>query len=270
MLNKQDAKQLLNGMPTWRGNCPDCGGRNTLSISNELGELKWFCFKAHCTTKGRSMIKRSVDEILTSIVGLPPTQLTTFELPLHFTAVESNSTATRASMYLRKINMEQFVQIKYDPKLNRLVYLITRGKRVIDAIGKSLDGTLPKWWKYGKSGRSFIVKVGEHNHEGECVIVEDIPSACIVGAAGYSSMALLGTNLTDLDVLDLMVYNSITVALDPDAHSEGIAMADRLSAYTDARAVLIPDDLKYFTPDEVRRILNHKTKENRNEMPIHT
>jgi len=67
-------------------------------------------------------------------------------------------------------------------------------------------------------------------------------------------MALLGTNLTDLDILDLMGYN-IIVALDPDAHSKGIAMADRLNAYTDARAILIPDDLKYFKPERVREIL---------------
>ena len=242
-------------MSTWRGNCPDCGGRNTLSISDELGELKWFCFKAHCTTKGRHTIRRSVDDILKSIVGLPPTKLTTFELPPHFTAVESNSSATRATMYLRKINMEQFVRTKYDPKLHRLVYLITRGGGIIDAIGKSLGGTMPKWWKYGKSGRSFIVKVGGSDRGGKCVIVEDIPSACVVGAAGYSSMALLGTNLTDLDILDLMGYN-ITVALDPDAHSKGIAMARRLSAYTDARSILIPDDLKYFKPERVREMLD--------------
>ena len=114
---------------------------------------------------------------------------------------------------------------------------------------------MPKWWKYGKSGRSFIVKVGGSDHGGECVIVEDIPSACIVGAAGYSSMALLGTNLTDLDILDLMGYN-IIVALDPDAHSKGIAMARRLSAYTDARSILIPDDLKYFKPERVREMLD--------------
>jgi hypothetical protein len=254
-------------MSSWRGNCPDCGGRNTLSISNEFGELKWFCFKAHCVTKGRYSVRRSVDEILTSMVGLSPTRNSTaFELPIHFTAIESNVTAARAAMYLKKINMDQFVYTKYDPKLNRLVYIITRGRgNVIDAIGSSLDRTPPKWYKYGKSGRSFIVT----RKTNVCVIVEDIPSACVVGAAGYTSMALLGTNLTDLDVLDLMGYNVI-VALDPDAHSKGIAMADRLSAYTDARAVLIPDDLKYFTPDEVRRILNHKTEENRNEMPIHT
>jgi len=253
MLNKSDAKQLLNGMPTWRGNCPDCGGKNTLSIANELGELKWFCFKAHCTTKGRYTVKRSVDDILKSIVGLPPNKLTTFELPSHLTTVESNMAATRAATYLSKINMEQVIRTKYDPKLHRLVYLITRRGVVIDAIGKSLDGTPPKWWKYGKSGRSFIVT----RKTNVCVIVEDIPSACIVGAAGYSSMALLGTNLTDLDILDLMGYN-IIVALDPDAHSKGIAMADRLNAYTDARAVPIPDDLKYFTPDEVRSILWEK------------
>ena len=207
-----------------------------------------------------------MDEILTSIVGLLPTNSPEFELPRHFTAVASNPTATRQLKYLTAIGMEQLVRTQYDPKLNRLVYVITRRGHPIDAIGKSLDrASIPKWYRYGSSGRSFMI--GEHAQP--CVIVEDIPSACVVGAAGYTSMALLGTNLTDLDVLDLMGYN-IIVALDPDAHSKGIAMADRLSAYTDARAVLIPDDLKYFTPDEVRRILNHKTKENRNEMPIHT
>jgi len=71
-------------------------------------------------------------------------------------------------------------------------------------------------------------------------------------------MALLGTHLTTLDVQDLMGYTNIIVALDPDAHSKGIAMAARLNAYSNARAVLIPDDLKYYNPDKVREILEHE------------
>jgi ABC-type uncharacterized transport system permease subunit len=89
-----------------------------------------------------------------------------------------------------------------------------------------------------------------------CVIVEDIPSAIVASAAGYASMALLGTHLTTLDIQDLMGYTNIIVALDPDAHSKGIAMAARLSAYSNARAVLIPDDLKYSKPEDIKEILN--------------
>ena len=56
-----------------------------------------------------------MDEILTSIVGLLPTNSPEFELPGHFTTVASNPIATRQLKYLTAIGMEQLVRTQYDP-----------------------------------------------------------------------------------------------------------------------------------------------------------
>jgi hypothetical protein len=252
MLSLSQAKQTLNGMDNWRGDCLDCGGKNTLSISNVMGEIKWFCFKAHCKTKGRGNVRRTIDEIVESMRGMDhELNRIPFETPAYFTDMNSTLRSTRFFNFLTAIRMKDRVECRYDPKQNRAVFLIRRGLHVVDAIGRSLNKALPKWFRYGHSGQSFMLNDGD-----TCVVVEDIPSAITVGAAGYASMALLGTNLSTLDIKDLMRYNNIIVALDPDAHSKGVAMASRLDAYSNAKAVLISDDLKYFNPDEIEEILN--------------
>ena len=251
MLSLSQAKQTLDGMDNWRGDCLDCGGKNTLSISNVMGEIKWFCFKAHCKTKGRGNVRRTIDEIVESMRGKDhELNRIPFETPPYFTDMNSTLRSTRFFNFLTAIGMKDKVECRYDPKQNRAVFLIRRGLHVVDAIGRSLNRAPPKWFKYGHSGQSFMLSGGD-----TCVVVEDIPSAITVGAAGYASMALLGTNLTTLDIKDLMEYNNIIVALDPDAHSKGVAMASRLDAYSNAKAMLISNDLKYFNPDEIGEIL---------------
>ena len=251
MLSLSQAKQTLDGMDNWRGDCLDCGGKNTLSISNVMGEIKWFCFKAHCKTKGRGNVRRTIDEIVESMRGIDhELNRIPFETPPYFTDMNSTLRSARFFNFLTAIEMKDKVECRYDPKQNRAVFLIRRGLHVVDAIGRSLNKALPKWFRYGHSGQSFMLNDGD-----TCVVVEDIPSAIIVGAAGYASIALLGTHLTTLDIRDLMSYDNIIVALDPDAHSKGIAMAARLDAYSNAKAILIPDDLKHFNTEEVRDIL---------------
>lgn len=260
MLSLLQAKQTLNGADKWRGDCFDCGGKNTLSISNIMGEVKWFCFKAHCKTSGKGDVRRTTDEIVKTLLysGImrgKDRELTKvpFDVPTYFTHMSSTLRCKRFFKFLYDIGAEGKVDCAFDPKQNRAVFFIKRGLHRVDAIGRSLNRTLPKWFRYGKSGQSFMINDGD-----TCVIVEDIPSAIVASAAGYASMALLGTHLTTLDIQDLMGYNNIIVALDPDAHSKGIAMAARLSAYSNARAVLIPDDLKYYNPDKVREILAYE------------
>jgi len=261
MLSLLQAKQTLNGMDNWRGDCFDCGGKNTLSISNIMGEIKWFCFKAHCKTKGRGNVRRTTDEINNMIIveieairGKSRELIKTpFEVPIYFTNMNSTLRCSLFFEFLYNMGVESKVDCAFDPKQNRAVFFIKRGIHRVDAIGRSLDKSLPKWYRYGKSGQSFMLNGGD-----TCVIVEDIPSAIVANAAGYSSMALLGTNLTTLDIQDLIEYNNIIVALDPDAHSKGIAMAAKLDAYSSAKAVLIPNDLKYYNPDKIREILEYE------------
>jgi hypothetical protein len=117
--------------------------------------------------------------------------------------MNSTPRSIRFFNFLTAIGMKDRVECRYDPKQDRAVFLIRRGLHVVDAIGRSLNRAPPKWFRYGRSGQSFMLSGRD-----TCVVVEDIPSAITVGAAGYASMALLGTNLTTLDIKDLMEYNN--------------------------------------------------------------
>jgi hypothetical protein len=214
-----------------------------LSVSNSNGDIKWFCFKASCKSRGTESVRRTMSEIMNTCKGVK--YVAEYFNPLSFTTVETNKKAVE---FVKDIPSN--ITVRYDPKQDRVVFIIERDGVAIDAVGRLLGDYGPKWFRYGSSGRSFLLKGG-----GTCVVVEDVLSACVVNQAGYSAMALLGTHLKELDLRELICYDTILVALDPDAYSKGIAMATRLSAYADARSVRIPNDLKYFKPDEVEEIL---------------
>ena len=69
-------------------------------------------------------------------------------------------------------------------------------------------------------------------------------------------MGLMGTQLSDTDMRDIMQFKNCIIALDPDAHSKGLQMARRLSPFMNVQAVLTPDDLKYFSPHEVKDLID--------------
>ena len=111
MLSLSQAKQNLNGMDNWRGDCLDCGGKNTLSISNVMGEIKWFCFKAHCKTKGRGNVRRTIDEIVESMRGIDhELNRIPFETPPYFTDMNSTLRSTRFFNFLATIGMKDKVE----------------------------------------------------------------------------------------------------------------------------------------------------------------
>ena len=49
-----------------RMNCPSCNGYKTFSITNNMGNLLWNCYKASCTLSGSKRIHLSVDDIKSS------------------------------------------------------------------------------------------------------------------------------------------------------------------------------------------------------------
>ena len=260
-MNLKDIKELIGSHESYRGDCLDCGGNHSLSITNDRGDVKWLCFKAHCKNRGREVIHRTTKEITDALLGrqkevdsdIP------FDVPSHFTSLYSNDRCLKFFKRYQAIQLQEQgrVKLRYDPKQDRAVFLVTRKGRVVDATGRALGSSPTKWWRYNGSGQSFVL---DHHGMGvPIIVVEDIPSACIVGYS-YNAIALMGTSLSDLDLMDLMGYSSVIVALDPDAYSKGIQIARRLSPFVEeARAVLIPDDLKYYKPNEVKGILDVRT-----------
>lgn len=254
MLSTKEVQSLLNGSSSYRGDCPVCGGRNSFSASLTVGKIAWICFKASCSERGRDYSTRSVEQIVTALLRSTSSKPEySFSTPDFFTNIEQKENAINffKNHNILDLYNEGRIKLRYDPKQDRAVFLIERGGQVVDAMGRSLSKSFPKWFRYGNSSKSFLLRKSPDT----IVITEDIPSACVV-AYSYSAMGLLGTELSDDDMIDLLSYKNIIIALDPDAYSKGLIIQNRLQPFTNARAILIPDDLKYFKPSKVKEIID--------------
>lgn len=257
MLRSKDVKALLEGRSSYRGDCPSCGGRNSFSASyTPSGEVAWLCFKASCKVKGRADVPRTLEQIVSKYTGQVQSQeAPTWEMPDHFVSVGKRPKVMEwlEANGLTHAYRSGIISLLYDPAQDRVVFTIYHEGVLVDAVGRLLSRGKPKWYRYGSSdmGCWFV----DQTRSSILVITEDILSAC-VASYNYSSVALLGTDLSDGNFLRAMKYDKVLVCLDPDAYSKGVDMARRLSPFTDAKAVLTPDDLKYFTPDEVKEMLD--------------
>lgn len=148
----------------------------------------------------------------------------------------------------------QRARIMYDPKQDRVVFLVMENGEVYDAIGRSLNkGVVPKWYRYGKSSKLF--KAGDHP---EAVLVEDAASACAISPVA-TGVALLGTNMKDADLSQLKQYDRVYVCLDPDATRKSLDIHKYLSYFVNSKIIRITDDLKYFDVQEIRQLLRNNS-----------
>jgi len=254
LLSVKTVRSILGDNDSYRGDCPDCGGKNSFSVNKNMGEVAWICFKASCRVRGRETIHRSVDEIVCSLLKPQKNNNNKFEVPKHFTSIHSQE---EIYTYFQRVNAISLfesgaIKLQYDPKQDRAVFMVERDGVVIDAIGRSLNKNNIKWHRYGSSGKSFLHK---RDRCGTIIVTEDIPSAITVGYS-YSSMGLMGTDLSHEDMSDIIKFQMCIIALDPDAYSKSIRMAQRLSPWLNTKAILIPDDLKYYKPKEAKAIVD--------------
>ena len=234
-----------------RMDCPACGKKNTFSVSDTGGERLWFCFHADCGVRGRTGFRIRKDTAVhpllrTKVLETNNNSSIPLELPDTFVAL---SREPRAESYVKKANaydayLAGRVDIRYDFRMNRVVYLIKDGRRTVDAAGRSLVNAKPKWWRYGKSGNPFVCgssRVG--------VILEDCASACSVSSF-LSGVALLGTNLQDSHLSTLRRYDRLLVALDKDATKKALELVRRMQAIRPTSLVVLNKDVKDMTDDE--------------------
>jgi len=241
-----------------RMDCPACGKKNTFSVGEENGQRMWHCFHANCHTSGRTGFRIRKDapyhpllaKVGTVRYGETEPADVGFQIPDTFVSL---SREPKAESYVKRVNaydayQEGRADIRYDFRMNRVVYMIKEGNRVVDAAGRSLDPNVkPKWWRYGKSSNPFVCggrTVG--------VVMEDCASACSI--SGFlSGIALLGTNLTDAHLSTLRTFERLVVALDKDATSKAISMVRRLQAIRPTSLIILDKDVKDMTNDERKR-----------------
>jgi DNA primase len=194
-----------------------------------------------------------MDTIISKVRQKQAKEITTcpsFQIPDHFI----DALYKEHKDYLCSIHASN-AETMLDVKENRVVFLIRDPEtcELVGAIGRAMNKQkLPKWKRYDRNP-DLLYFSGDGTTG---VLVEDVASACAVGNAGYTGIALLGTSLHDNHIHRLLRFSHIIVALDKDASQKGIKIKKRLDDYTNTSVVLLPDDLKYYPPSDIQVILS--------------
>jgi len=238
-----------------RIDCPFCKNLNTLTIKKENSKLMWYCFHASCSAKGKTSKEPSMAELLSLLSRTKKNngEKKDFTIPKNFVSVFSTEKCTD---YLKKNHcmqsyMEGRVDIRYDVKQHRVVFLIKDKKKIYGAVGRGLNSKVyPKWFMYGNKQFPFICGQSDTG-----ILVEDCASACAVSHL-YSGIALMGTSLPESYIPVLKKrFKKIIVALDRDATTKAFDISNQLRYYIDTQVKILEEDLKYYGSNQIEGIL---------------
>jgi hypothetical protein len=245
--------QLRDG-ETKRMTCPMCNNKEkTFTITNNMGQMLWNCYKASCSLSGGKKVHLTSDDIRKSIGSFAQeTVEIPFELPEYIIPHNNNEDVLKfADTYGLDIDT---TELMYDVKDHRVVFPIVHGGKIVDATGRSLNKRLPKWKRYGKSDLPYT-----HGYGKVAVVVEDCVSAAVVGTVSdvHVGVAVLGTSLSESHKRYLSQFSTAVVALDPDALPKTLAFVRELKTHVaDVKALRLTDDLKYRNQQDLDSLTN--------------
>ena len=232
--------------------CPKCGSKNTFTASKIDGRVVYNCYKLSCDLAGKFSSAMTHEELQSYFVQpLVETysknkELDSFVYPEHITNDDpANGHMRRFKQRWSKLQNETLL---FDVKDKRAVFPIYSGNKLVDAIGRALDGAIPKWYRYSGIAKHYERTMGDTN--GVYVIVEDVISAITVARSfiNTTGYALLGTSLTEEHKTDIADNaRAVIVALDPDALSKTLEYRRELQLWTGlpCKVLSLEDDLKY-------------------------
>jgi len=227
---------------TERYDCPVCGGRNTFTVTNNQGTIIFNCYRAGCSARGAWHKGRTREE-LKSLKDKRTSSPKPFKLPDYIQYGLANS---KVVQYLHKHYCRDFAHrlpIAYDPRQDRILFLIKDEDTIIGAVGRDLSGKskLKSLNYHDNISKPFII--GDTD---TVVIVEDCTSACsLLRNPEYTGLALLGTNLKSAYIPWIKKYKKVIVALDKDARSKSLSIKKHLSFYcNDVSVWLLEKDIK--------------------------
>ena len=240
----------------YRSDCPLCGKPNTFSVTDNGFERLWNCFHADCHTKGGTGISLTKENSRQAFAKKQTKQKeieVDFVIPDTFVSLSRN---INAENYVKQVHsydayLSGLVDIRYDFQRDRVVYLVKDGDKVVDATGRSLTNSKPKWLRYGNSRYPFLSGEG-----GNLFIVEDCPSACSISNL-VRGLALMGTSLLDSHIQVIQNYKKIFVGLDKDATRKAVDIVRHLSNYVPTKLVVLKKDLKNMEKEERDDFINN-------------
>jgi hypothetical protein len=236
----------LNIGESKRLNCPSCNGYKTFTVTNNMGQMLWNCYKSSCQLSGSKRVSLSVSDI-----------------KKHKQNIEKDNEPFVMPEYIVPYDKESYYNIPndklmYDVKEHRVVFPVIHEGKVVDANGRSLGKRIPKWKRYGKSDLPFV-----SGHGKVAVVVEDCVSASVLDSEVYVGVAVLGTSLSESHKRYLSQFSTAIIALDPDALPKTMSFAKELRAYVkDVKVLRLQDDLKYKRKDDIENLINLTPKEN--------
>ncbi len=145
-------------------------------------------------------------------------------------------------------------KVAYDPRLDKLMYLIYEDGELCGAVGRALGNQKPKVYNYPDSlPIPFTCGKGE-----TAVLVEDCASACSIARfKQFTGLALLGTHLTSEYLFHIVAnYTNIVIALDPDAYSKSFKLRESINYYTENVLIWqLRKDLKNMDRQEIQEFI---------------
>ena len=263
----QDIEYLLeeaSEMGRVRADCPDCGSSNTFSatyIPNSL-VVRYNCFDANCEVKGSKKVGLQKSTLKNGLFTKPqdcPMAIQDEISLSNFSSLQNNS---KAIEYLQKVQCydlyeQKHIDVRYDIKQERVVFVVKEldGNRNVNAVGRTLRSNgKPKWFKYAKTSADYKIGSGSI-----AVLVEDIPSACVVSKLhDVVGIALCVTILSQLLLNHLVKtnYSKIFVCLDKDAALKSIEICDTVKDKVNNIGVLFSElDLKNMNEEELEELI---------------
>lgn len=240
--------QLTSSGSTTHYFCNICRGNNSLVITKESGELKWFCHK--CKFRGVSTYKRTRQELTGIGLGEAKEE---FRLPDYLVwGISSKKTLQMLSRYnCMDVYSKGWFDCAYDPLQDRVCLIIKKDNKPVGMIGRAVSkGIHPKTLNYPLSDPNmpFLVGVGK-----TLCLTEDCFSAISsTRLEGITGLAILGTSLKNSYLTYVKDYDKILVCLDADAKKKAIAIKSKLCYYHDNVTVVnMSKDIKDMTNEEI-------------------
>lgn len=242
--------------------CPQCGKSNTFTATKKDGKVMYNCYSLSCGLKGAVSTGMTRAEMENYFVKpLVETfnsnkELERFVYP-EYVVNAADAPDGHLRRFVSRWELLRHENLLYDIKDKRAVFPIWRGNTVVDAIGRALDGAIPKWYRYG--GTADYYRRSTSSKNGIYVIVEDVISAITVAKRlpGSSGFAILGTSLTEKH-LEHISDNAkkVIVALDPDALHKTLSYKKEIELWTGlpTYAMYLQDDIKYERPEDIEEL----------------
>lgn len=250
---------------TYRGNCPNCYGKNTFTVTNDKGNIIYNCYRNSCGIKGTKHLRMGASQVKSIISNIDSVSFDeyetvmrqSYEMPPYLSVMKPRNEAVSNFMLTWHINPDD---VFYDIRQDRVVFPIYHNRLLVDAVGRSIGNRKPKWLRYSSSPIPYMYGDGD-----TFVLVEDAISAYVVGNIfnNVVGVALLGTQLTTFHKWffdKYYKYNKYIIALDYDAFNKTPKMVKELrGCINTVYGLKLYHDLKYCNVqdmDNLKEMIN--------------